>query len=125
MSYRLYLLNGPRIRARQELAIDDDQAALLAADCIYDSLSDVVTGVEVWNRNRLVGHAKLLREGEYERVAAAYRNTIVEVEMRLRDSNAAIARSKRLLARLEEQPPADGSFASPAPEARSAPGGSR
>lgn len=89
------------ISGREEFEADNDAAALSIARVIYDAAGDVCDTFELWDGTRQVDQTRIVPL-RATALAAGRQNEVVRTEEALLHSRWAIARSRRLLARLEE-----------------------
>jgi len=106
--YRLYFFDAlGHIFARHEFAAADDEIAVSAGCVAGDASSDIHSGYAIWCADREL----FTKETRTPRVVAplaattlsnAVQSVVLEMEHRLCDSQWAVARSKTLLAALDE-----------------------
>lgn len=104
VQYAVCFIDGDRrIIAMQMVRAESEEDALRMAAVLYDACSDRCESYEVWCGNVPV------RTGTADLVPPAFKslcnyaqNIVIEREIALRESQSAIAASKRLLAKLEE-----------------------
>lgn len=101
--YRLYLLDGGHaIQARDEFGAEDDAAAVVIAQCLFDACSDIYQGYELWcGSNRLTSPLDGSRQAAPFRTLAeitqSTQEVVAERERILLDSAWAITRSQKLV----------------------------
>jgi hypothetical protein len=103
-AYRLYFLNetGSIIAAEVYDARTDDEARAIGA-VLVDACSDMARGYEVWQVNRRIARHADCDPSLVERARQLLRQReehLLQLEERLRDSRWRIAKSKRLLDRI-------------------------
>ncbi|GAA0573742.1 response regulator [Rhizomicrobium electricum] len=99
-AYSLYLRgrDGAVVARRSLSAIDDDEAATLAA-VLHEASSDIAGQCELWCGDReIVVPAKVLTAAQ---VNARLQKLVVDHEIALRDSRWHIAQSRRLLEKID------------------------
>jgi hypothetical protein len=104
--YRMYFLGSysNRIICREDFAADNDITALRIARILCDACSDKCQSFELWQGRRRVR----ARQPPYHRVgfddlSEAAQCAVIDVEERIRQSTWMLARSQRLLERLEQK----------------------
>lgn len=99
ISYRVYF-RAPEgaIRGRDDFEAEDDQTAAVVAKLLCDACSDHCAAYDLWQGVRRVGggSARML-DANSEQISLRVREIVLERVQALRDSNWAIASSKRLL----------------------------
>jgi hypothetical protein len=85
----------------ETFAADDDAAALAIARSICDAASDLCDMFELWDGTRQIDQSRLVAL-QASAILQRRQEHVIEVEEALFDSGWAIARSRRLLARLNE-----------------------
>jgi hypothetical protein len=103
-SYRLYL-RGPsgEIVGRDDFEAEHDAVAIAMAELLWEACADLCDHFELWKRERLVGRSvgKALRPVESaDEIGARMQESLIQREEAIRNSEWAVARSKRLLERL-------------------------
>jgi hypothetical protein len=100
--YRIYFRTAPGLIAgRDDFLAADDTSALIIANMLADACADICEEFELWDGVRRVDEPRAPKP-KPRRSTESAQDTVVEREIALRDSNWAVARSKRLLARLEK-----------------------
>jgi hypothetical protein len=105
-AYRIYFRSPTRILGREDFEPPDDATALYIADVLGEACSDVCSSYELWKGSRRVDvvpnrpvHRPLIS-------AAAVRErrqaSVIERDDAIQRSDWAVARRRRLLARLDE-----------------------
>lgn len=105
--YRLYFLGKHGdIRNVDEFNVDADEHALVLADCLHDSVSDIYSGYELWQSSRRI--YRYAKNGSLHPFVAEQPITIqmqaslLKREEILLESGSAFARSQRILERMRE-----------------------
>jgi len=89
------------IVGRQDFEAEDDGMALTIATLLFDACSDVSHNFELWESTRLVNESYFARAQAIGRQLSTQRQAAVaRTEEQLRDSQWAVASSKRLLEQL-------------------------
>lgn len=103
--YRIYFYSGSgSFQGRDEFEADDDRAGMVIAEHLSDACSDLCASFELWDGARRVdtSFSKLARPSvSVEQIAFAAQASLVRREEAMRDSHWAVARSKRLIERME------------------------
>ena len=100
-TYRVYFRNASGIVGRHDYVADDDQEAIVIADCLCDACSDRCNSFEVWQGDHRVVAPRTPRSARSEtEITAKTKAAIVECEEAIQRSQWAIAGSQRLLAHL-------------------------
>ncbi|HKW52622.1 MAG TPA: hypothetical protein VJO12_02950 [Stellaceae bacterium] len=103
--YRVYFYAEREVfQGRQEFMADDDRTAMVLAELLCDACSDLCETFELWDGARRVdmSFSRMPRPSvSAEQVAAATQTSLVRTEEALLNSNWALARSKRLIERME------------------------
>jgi hypothetical protein len=103
--FRLYFLDWRgRISARDEFEAEDDDSAITIAVMLHEACADCSPSFELWRgASRLVppGTSPSKPSQSIAEVTLKTQETVLEREELLQQSYWAIAKSKRLLARLE------------------------
>lgn len=100
--YHLYLLaEDGAMRGKFEFAADADETAYEIAGVVFDACSDRAAHFELRQGSRLINPIPPVPTTTLEEVIANRQTQIVELEETVRDSHWAVAKSERLLARLE------------------------
>ena len=106
--YRLYFFDvSGHIFARHEFAAPDDLTAVRAGRVTGDASSDMHSGYAIWHGDHELFSKdsrtpRLVMSMAAASVSDAVQGIVLETERRLRDSEWAIARSRTLLAAIEE-----------------------
>ena len=106
--YRMFFRGDLGVCGRQDFAADDDDHALEVSAILADACSDVCTSFELWQGERQVCGERQLKPTRLStphQLSERRQAQLVETEEAMRDSRFAIARSRRLLARLAELKP--------------------
>ena len=112
-TYRVYFRHAAHIVGRHDFTADDDQAAVTIGDILCDACSDRCDAFEVWNGDRCVVGRTSRSPRAADVIVGRSQETIVKCEETIQQSEWIIARSKKLLERLDELRAVD------APRARS------
>jgi hypothetical protein len=102
--YRIYFRAVTGIVGRHDFAAADDDEALALAEILSEACSDECTSFELWHHTRLVvpeRTAPLRPALGADEINAAMQASLIEREEAIQQSDWAIARSKRLLERLD------------------------
>jgi hypothetical protein len=103
--YRVYLYGGSgSIQGRDEYEAEDDRAAMAIAEMLCDACSDVCETFQLWDGARRVdlSFSRLpCPSVTPEQVGAIAQMPLIRREEAIRDSQWAVARSKRLIERME------------------------
>jgi hypothetical protein len=103
--YRVYLYSeSGSFQGRDEYEAEDDRAAMAIAEMLCDACSDMCETFEVWDGVRRVdpSFSKLpCPSVSAEQVGAMAQASLLRREEAMRDSHWAVARSKRLIERME------------------------
>ena len=103
--YRLYLFSGAGVfQGRDEFEADDDRAATVIAERLCDACSDLCESFELWDGARLVDASSGRRSPPSvaaDGIAGATQASLVQREEAMRNSHWAVARSQRLIERIE------------------------
>lgn len=99
--YRAFLLNDQRkiVATHVIEAADDADAKVIAAE-LYDAISDFYSGLELWWQARRLGGPSWSRVVDNE-LTERRQEQLLNTEETLRESNAALAQSRRLIKRIE------------------------
>jgi hypothetical protein len=103
-TYRIYFRHQRGgVVGREDFDAEDDRVALGFAVALCEACSDVCDSFELWQGVRLVGttRGRDFPNADARLLSAKTQAAIVEREERLRDSKWAVARSRRLLERLQ------------------------
>lgn len=99
-TYRIYFRDQRGwICGRQDFEAEAEPAAIRIARDLADACSDVCRSFELWNGHRLIYEPCDI--GEACRLNARHQEIVVRTEEMIRWSNWHIAKSKRLLERLD------------------------
>lgn len=101
--YRMYFLAADRIRAREDFEADNDIDGIRIAKVLCDACSDSCDSFELWQEERKVGGAQRFQPVSFAELSHAHQQIVVEMEETILTSNWAIARSRRLIERVERQ----------------------
>lgn len=103
IDYRLYLLDGNTIQAREEFRAPNDGDALIIATVVADACSDEHTGFELWSlARRVFGPAPAVSPLALDEISQAHQRAVLDLEEALQRSRWAIAKSRRLLEKKRE-----------------------
>jgi len=99
MSYRIFFRAQGAIVGRDDFEAESDEIATTIAEALCDACSDGCDGFELWQGSRAVNarHASLVQV-DGARLTAQTQEAVVQHEELLRDSQWAVAKSRRLLA---------------------------
>jgi len=104
--YRLYFLGeGRRIKAAEVIDAAGDLEGIELAERLADACSDECEGFELWQLDRLVARQTDLQASpriSAGEITSAMEESLLQREERIRDSRWQIAKSRRLLARIDE-----------------------
>lgn len=111
-TYHVYFRSyNCRILGRDEFEAQDDRVAMGIATRLFDACLDMCADFALWEGTRRVDTQPSLRlSSKARKLSENTQQDMLEHELRLRDSDWAIGRSRRLLARLqrlERQRPPD------------------
>ena len=97
--YRLYLLNkSGHFDASEGLEAENDGDATAMAEVVYDAVSEVFQGYELWFGGRLVASGRQVGVSKSPSdLTPPMKASLLEVMERLRDSRFALRQSPRLL----------------------------
>jgi hypothetical protein len=103
-SYRIYFRTSRGMLAgREEFVAEDDWSALVIATELVDACSDVCVSFELWEGTRRVDREVFGRlEPSSADLNRRMQEAVIEREIMMRDSEWLVARSKRLLQRIEQ-----------------------
>ena len=101
-TYRVYFRESTRIVGRHYFIAGDDQAAVTIGDVLCDACSDRCDSFEVWNGDHRVVGITLRSSRSADVTLGRSQAVIVECEEAIQRSQWTIARSERLLERLDE-----------------------
>jgi hypothetical protein len=100
-TYRLYLRTGGRILCRHEFTAPGDGEARQLAQALAEAVADICDSFEVWQGGRVVaGPEAAVANGG--RAPPAVQALVLDMAEALLRSDWAVARSARLMARLDE-----------------------
>ena len=103
--YRVYLYSASgSLQGRDEYEAEDDRAAMTVAEHLCDACSDVCQSFELWDGVRRVdsSFSRMPHPSvTFEKVSVAAQHSVIRCAEALRDSEWAVARSKRLTERIE------------------------
>jgi hypothetical protein len=102
-TYRIYFRSpSGELLGREEFEGEDDRAAMVIAEMLHRTCSDLCDDFELWQGSRRVdacyNRRFQIRSGELN---SKTQKAVAQCEERLRDSHWSIAKSKRLLAQLD------------------------
>jgi hypothetical protein len=104
--YRTYLFAGSgSFEGRDEFEADDDRSAMMMAELLCDACSDVCKSFELSQGVRRVD-ASFRKAAPFpsvgaEQITAMMQTSLMRSEEAMRDSQWAVARSKRLVERID------------------------
>jgi hypothetical protein len=104
--YRIYFLNDSgRIDSAEVIAADSDVAAVTMAEHLYDATCELHAEYEVWQESRQIAVNNLPRVQHPPQsladITEQMQDSLIEREITLRDSNAYLSQSRRLLERID------------------------
>ena len=103
--YRVYLYSeSGSFQGRDEFEAEDDRAAMVVAEHLCDACSDLCASFELWDGGRRVdiSFSKLPRPSvSVEQITLASQASLVRREEAMRNSRWAVARSQRLIEKME------------------------
>ena len=102
-SYRIYFGGENIIRGRHDFDADGDQNAIQIAYALLDACSDDCRSFDLWQHTRRIPIPRMVQPTTFDELSAANQERVVETEERMARSEWAIARSRRLLDRLERK----------------------
>lgn len=101
--YHLYLIGDDGVmRGSFEFSVESDEAAYEIAWVAFDVCSDRVARFELWHGSRRIVPISLAPKTMLEQAMANHQSHVVALVERIRDSEQAVAKSERLLARLKD-----------------------
>lgn len=104
-SYRIYFHGrSGSIQGRDDVDAEDDRSAVIMAELLWEACSDVCETFEVWQGIRRVDEPCTARSRPSlgaRQVTARMQEALIRREEAIRDSRWAIARSQRLLERMD------------------------
>lgn len=100
-TYRMYFLDADRIRAREDFEADIDIDAIGIARALYDACSDICDSFELWQEERKVETAQGFEPVSLAELTQAHQQIVLETEEAILNSEWSIARSRRLIERIE------------------------
>ena len=102
-TYRVYFRNAAtHIVGRHDFTADDDQSAATIGDVLCDACSDRCDSFEVWNGDHLVVGRSLHSPRSADVIMERSQVSIVKCEEAIQSSQWAVAKSKKLMERLDE-----------------------
>jgi len=101
-TYRVYFRETTHIVGRQDFTADDDQSAVTMGDVLCDACSDRCDSFEVWNGDHRVVGRSLHSSRSADVILGRCQASIVKCEEAIQRSQWVIAKSKKLLERLDE-----------------------
>lgn len=101
-TYRVYFRDATHIVGRHDFAADDDQAAVTIGEVLCDACSDSCDAFEVWNGNHCIVGRTSRSPRAADVIMGRSQETIVKCEEAIQRSEWIVARSKKLLERLDE-----------------------
>ena len=100
-TYRIYFLaSDHRIVGREDFQAVGDDNALVVAEALYGACSDACAGFSLWDGTRQLDATAPVPFESVDKITRRAQEHVLEVEIRLHDSNWAIASSARLLAQI-------------------------
>ena len=118
--YRIFFLSKTgHFDTSETLTASRDVEAVTMGELLYDAVSEVYRGYELWLAGRLVAiRRKAGVPQPISAITARMQASLLEREEFLRDSRLALKRSRRLLAQIEELRGSLRSAEGPAPASR-------
>jgi hypothetical protein len=104
-TYRVFFRNEHGICGRDDFDVDDDDTAFTIAALLADVCSDQCTNFDLWQGTRLIRRIQRLPPQprvSLSELSEKHQALVVEREEAIRNSDFAIASSRRLLRRLDE-----------------------
>lgn len=101
-TYRVYFRDSSLIVGRHDFSADDDQSAVTIGDVLCDACSDRCDAFEVWNGDHRVVGLTPRSSRSVDVILGRAQASIVKCEEALQSSEWIVARSRKLLERLEE-----------------------
>ena len=103
-TYQIYFLADGRTQGREEFQADDDVAAIRIARVLYDACSDVCEAFELWQETRQIRAAQQPHHAttRLADLIEAHQRVTIDREEAISQSKGMIARSRRLIATLDE-----------------------
>ena len=103
-TYQIYFLADDRTQGREDFQADDDFAAIRIARVLYDACSDVCEAFELWQGRREIRAAQQPHHAtaRFADLIEAHQRVTIEREEAISESKGMIARSRRLIATLDE-----------------------
>ena len=106
MWYRIYFLNDSgRIDSAAVVAVETDATAVTMAEHLYDATCELYAGYEVWQNDRRIAVAKTPCGQKVPQsladISEQMQDSLIDRELALRDSNAYLSQSRRLLERID------------------------
>jgi hypothetical protein len=102
-SYRIYFFGERAILGRHDFGADNDQSAIQIAHLLFDTCSDDCGSFDLWQGTRRIPTPRLFVPKTFDQLSAANQECVVDTEERIVHSEWRIARSRRLLERLEQK----------------------
>jgi hypothetical protein len=103
MIYRLYFWAGGRIVGRHDFDAEDDRSASAISAQLFDACSPNCEAYDLWSGQRRVpAGSSPLKRVSLDELSAIHQETMAEVEEAISRSQSSLARSKRLLHKLDE-----------------------
>jgi|SRR5215469_1210820 len=102
LTYRLYFRDSGSIVARHEFAAVDDSEAIALADILSDACGDLCDLFELWQGTRCVVAERAPSPLSDATMTEKLQEALIKCEENIRSSHWSIARSKKLLASLDQ-----------------------
>jgi hypothetical protein len=99
--YRMYFLVADRVRAREDFESDNDIDAIRIAQVLSDACSDSCNSFELWKEERKVDTALGPQPVSFDELTQVHQQIVLETEETILENHWTIARSKRLIQRIE------------------------
>ena len=103
-AYQIFFLADGRTQCREDLQAEDDVAAIRIARVLYDACSDVCEAFELWQGRREIRAAQQPHHAtaRLADLIEAHQRVTIDREEAISQSKGMIARSRRLIATLDE-----------------------
>jgi hypothetical protein len=101
-TYRICFHDAARIVGRQDFTADDDQSAATIGDVLCDACSDRCDSFEVWNGDHRVVGRSLHSPRSADVILGRCQASLVSCEEAIQRSKWAVAKSAKLLERIDE-----------------------
>jgi hypothetical protein len=100
-TYRIYFFGDRAISGRHDFDAENDPTALQMAHALSDACPDSCQSFDLWRGERRV--PRTYRETSFAEMSAANQQAVIETEETLAQSRWSVAKSRRLLERLEAE----------------------